>query len=173
MHVSPSSGFRFVCYCKDCQAFARFLDRTDVLDAAGGTDIFQMAAGRVKLTAGAEALRCLRLSDKVLRWFADCCHTPIGNTAATPRFPMVAVIHPFMDHAGDIHSRDDVLGPPRCSLFDRSAIGPLPSNAPPPPSARIFAQTREDAAELVGARSRPAASIFRRANEGPARCLAC
>jgi hypothetical protein len=22
--VSPSSGFRFVCYCKDCQAFARF-----------------------------------------------------------------------------------------------------------------------------------------------------
>ncbi len=22
----------FVCYCKDCQAFARFLERTDVLD---------------------------------------------------------------------------------------------------------------------------------------------
>ena len=39
--VSPSTGFRFVCYCGDCQAFARFLRRTDVLDAAGGTDIFQ------------------------------------------------------------------------------------------------------------------------------------
>jgi hypothetical protein len=38
--VSPSSGFRFVCYCGDCQAFAHFLDRADVLDAAGGTDIF-------------------------------------------------------------------------------------------------------------------------------------
>jgi hypothetical protein len=25
--VSPSSGFRFVCYCKDCQAFAHFLER--------------------------------------------------------------------------------------------------------------------------------------------------
>jgi len=40
--VSPSAGFRFVCYCKDCQAFARFLERPDILDAAGGTDIFQM-----------------------------------------------------------------------------------------------------------------------------------
>jgi hypothetical protein len=40
--VSPSSGFRFVCYCKDCPAFARFLERPDVLDTAGGTDIFQI-----------------------------------------------------------------------------------------------------------------------------------
>src|SRR6266446_4605702 len=54
--VSPSSGFRFVCYCKDCQAFARFLERTDVLDPAGGTDIFQMPPGRVKLTAGTDAM---------------------------------------------------------------------------------------------------------------------
>src|SRR6202011_2265415 len=45
--VSPSTGFRFVCYCKDCQAFARFLKRADVLDPAGGTDIFQMPPGRV------------------------------------------------------------------------------------------------------------------------------
>ena len=30
--LNPSAGFRFVCYCKDCQAFARFLDRADVLD---------------------------------------------------------------------------------------------------------------------------------------------
>ena len=51
--VSPSTGFRFVCYCKDCQAFARFLDRTDVLDPAGGTNIFHMPPARMKLTAGA------------------------------------------------------------------------------------------------------------------------
>ena len=50
--ISPSSGFRFVCYCKDCQAFARFLERPDVLDPAGGTDIFQMPPARVKLNAG-------------------------------------------------------------------------------------------------------------------------
>src|SRR5215469_9180782 len=46
--VAPSAGLRFVCYCRDCQAFSRFLDRSDVLDAAGGTDIFQMPTGRVK-----------------------------------------------------------------------------------------------------------------------------
>jgi hypothetical protein len=45
----------------------------------------------VKLGAGTDALRCLRLSDKgVLRWYTDCCRTPIGNTAASPRFPAPA-----------------------------------------------------------------------------------
>jgi len=138
--VSPSNGFRFFCYCKDCQTFARFLERPDVLDSAGGTDIFQMPTGRVKLTAGTDALRCLRLSDKVLRWYTDCCRTPIGNTATEPRFPITAVIHSFMDHEADHRSRDEALGPPLCRIFERSAIGPLPPNAPPPPSFRIFAR---------------------------------
>ena len=90
--VTPTAGFRFVCYCENCQAFARFLQRPDVLDTAGGTDIFQMAAGRVTLTAGTDAVRCLRFSNKVLRWYAHCCRTPIANTAVSPRFPVVALI---------------------------------------------------------------------------------
>jgi hypothetical protein len=65
--VSSSTGFRFICYCKDCQAFAHFVERADVLDSAGGTDIFQMPPNRVTFTAGTDALRCLRISDKVLR----------------------------------------------------------------------------------------------------------
>jgi len=78
--VSPSSGFRFVCYCQDCQAFARFLERRDLLDAAGGTDIFQMPPGRVKFTTGTDAVRCLRLSSKVSRWYTDCA----GPRSLTP-----------------------------------------------------------------------------------------
>jgi hypothetical protein len=137
--VSPSAGLRFVCYCEDCQTFARFLGKgDDVLDAAGGTDIFQMAPARVKLTAGSEALRCISLSKKVLRWYADCCRTPIGNTASDPRFPLVAIIHAFMDHTG--HSRDEALGPPLCRIYERSATRALPPNAPPPPSLGIFAR---------------------------------
>jgi Family of unknown function (DUF6151) len=136
--VSPSSGFRFLCYCKDCQAFAHFLERSDVLDAAGGTDIFQMAPARVKLTAGTEALRCVRFSSKVLRWYTDCCRTPIGNTAADPRFPVIALIHCFMDHQSDGRSRDVVLGPPLCRIYERSAVGPLPPMAPAPPLFRVF-----------------------------------
>ena len=136
--VSPSAGFRFVCYCHDCQAFARFLGPADVLDPAGGTDIFQMPPARVRLTEGTDALRCLRLSGKVLRWYADCCRTPIANTAAGPRFPLVAVIHSFMDHEGDTRSRDEVLGPPLCRIFERSAVGALPTTAPPPASLGVF-----------------------------------
>jgi hypothetical protein len=83
--VELSAGFRLVCYCQDCQAFARFLDWPDVLDAAGGTDILQMPTGRVRLTAGTDAVRCLQLSGKVLRWYTDCCQTPIGNLSRASR----------------------------------------------------------------------------------------
>lgn len=136
--VGPSAGLRFVCYCDDCQAFARFLERPDVLDPAGGTDIFQMPPARVRLDAGADCLRCLRFSAKVLRWYTDCCRSPIGNTAASARFPVAAVIHSFMDHEADGRSRDAVLGAARCRIYERSAVGPLPANTPPPPSLRVF-----------------------------------
>lgn len=137
--VSPSRGLRFVCYCKDCQAFARFLERPDILDSAGGTDIFQMPPGRVKLTAGTDAVRCLRLSIQgVLRWYTVCCRTPIGNTAASPGFPLIAVIHSFMVLGPDGGSRDEVLGAPLCRIYEGSAIGPLPPNAPASPSVAIF-----------------------------------
>jgi hypothetical protein len=122
--VSPSSGFRFVCYCKDCQAFTRFLDRPDVLDVAGGTDIFQMPARRVKLTTGTDAVCCLRLSTRgIFRWYTDSCRSPIANTAAGPRFPVVALIHSFIDHDASGRSRDEVLGPPLCRIYERSAAG--------------------------------------------------
>ncbi|HKA71350.1 MAG TPA: DUF6151 family protein [Xanthobacteraceae bacterium] len=136
--VSPSNGFRFLCYCKDCQAFVHFLERPDVLDPAGGTDIFQLPPGRVKVTAGADVLRCLRLSDSgVLRWYTECCRTPIANTAG-PGFPIIGMIHSFMDHDADCRSRAEVLGPPLCRIHERSAVGRLPPDAPPPPSLRIF-----------------------------------
>ena len=137
--ISPSAGFRFVCYCKDCQAFAHFLKQPDILDAAGGTDIFQMPPRQVMFTTGSEALRCLRFSGKVLRWYADCCRTPIANTAADLRFPVVALIHSIMSCAADRRSHDAVLGPPLCRIYENSAVGPLPWNAAPPPSLRIFA----------------------------------
>ena len=145
--VSPSTGWRVVCYCEDCQAFARFLERPDVLDAAGGTDIFQMPPGRLKLTAGMDAVRCLRLSKRgIFRWYTDCCRTPIGNTAG-PRVPVIGVIHSFMDHKADGRSRNDVLGPPLCRIYERSAIGPHPPTAPLPPSFGVFVQR---AATMLG-----------------------
>ena len=136
--VAPHAGFRFVCYCQDCQAFARFLDRPDVLDAAGGTDIFHVPMGRLKLTADTDAVRCLQFSSRVFRWYADCCRTPIGNTAG-PRFPVIGLIHSFIHHDADGCSRDEALGAPLCRIFERSATGPLPLNAPPPRSLGLVA----------------------------------
>jgi Family of unknown function (DUF6151) len=137
-HVGSSAdGFRFVCYCEDCRAFARFLKRPDVLDAAGGTDIYQMPPGRVKLETGLEPLRCVRFSPKVLRWYVDCCQTPIANTAATPGFPIVGMIHACMPDAGT-RSRDEVLGAALCRIYDHSARGRLAPDAPPQPSVGTF-----------------------------------
>jgi hypothetical protein len=144
--VSPSARFRFVCYCGDCQAFAKFLDRPDVVDAAGGTDIVHLPAARVTLTAGMDALRCLTFSGKVLRWYADCCRTPIANTAANAHFPVVALIHSCMDHEAPGRSRDEALGLPLCRIYERAASGPLPPNAPPP-SLGMFVRR---AAKILG-----------------------
>lgn len=135
--VAPYAGFRFVCYCEDCQAFARFLERPDVLEYGGWNGHLPHASSRVKLAAGTDAVRCLRFSGKVFRCYTDCCRTPIGNTAS-PRFPVVGLIHSFMDHDADGRSRDEALGAPLCRIFERSAIGPLPANAPARPSFGLF-----------------------------------
>jgi hypothetical protein len=145
--ISPSAGFHLVCYCKDCQAFARFLERLDVLDVAGGTNIFQMPPRRIQLTAGTDAIRCLRFSERVLRWYSECCRTPIANTAADPRFPIVGLIHSFIDGEAGGRSSDEVLGPPLCRIYERSATGPLPLNAPPPASLQDFARR---ASKVIG-----------------------
>jgi Family of unknown function (DUF6151) len=130
-NVTPSGGLRFICYCGDCQAFARFLDRPDVLDAAGGTDIFHLPAGRVKFTSGVDALRCVSFSGKVLRWYASCCRTPIANGAASSRFPVIGLIHSFMAGEASGPSRDQLLGRPICRIHERSATAPLRPDAPP------------------------------------------
>ena len=99
-----------------------------------------MPAACVTLTAGADAVRCISFSAKVLRWYTECCRTPIANTAAGPGFPVMGVIHSFMDQEADSRSLDEALGPPLCRIFERSAIAPLPPNAPPPPSLGVFAR---------------------------------
>jgi hypothetical protein len=110
--VSPDTGTRLLCYCDDCQAYARFLERQDVLDAYGGTEVFHLTPSQVAITQGREHLRCMRLSPKgMLRWFAGCCNTPIGNTIAA-RLPFVGLVDCFIDHAADGRSREEVLGPP-------------------------------------------------------------
>jgi hypothetical protein len=126
--VAPYSAFRFVCYCEDCQAFARFLERPDVLDDAGGTHIFHMPAACVTLTAGADAVRCTSFSAKVLRWYTDCCRTPIANTAVSPRFPVVGLT-----------TKLAAMRESRCS----ARLSAVSMNAPPSPRCRRTRRLRQ------------------------------
>jgi hypothetical protein len=89
---------RLICYCTDCRAFARFLNRADVLDAQGGTEIVQIAQPRLRITKGLERIAAVRLSDKgMIRWYASCCKTPIGNTMASPKIAFIGLIHACLD----------------------------------------------------------------------------
>jgi hypothetical protein len=91
-----------------------------------------MTPSQVTLTEGKEHLRCVRLSPKgLMRWFAGCCQTPVGNTLASPKVPFVGLVHTFTDHAGDGRSRDAVLGPVRLHMMGRFARGGLPPHAHP------------------------------------------
>jgi hypothetical protein len=101
-----------VCYCGDCQAFAHFLGRAaEVLDPHGGTEIFQTSPARVEITQGRERLACMRLTPKgLLRWYAGCCNTPIGNTLITRAVPFVGLIQLQAYSGPAMRSRDASLG---------------------------------------------------------------
>jgi hypothetical protein len=124
LRADPAKANRCVCYCDDCQAFANWLGRaSDLLDAHGGTDIFQTSPARLDLSAGEEQLACMRLTERgLLRWYAKCCNTPIGNTLAARRIPFVGIVSACVE-PGEGRSLDDVLGPVRARVQGRFATG--------------------------------------------------
>jgi Family of unknown function (DUF6151) len=64
---------RCVCYCADCQAFARFLKReNEILDEKGGTSIIQTIPANVTFTEGIENLTCMRLTANGLLQMVYC-----------------------------------------------------------------------------------------------------
>lgn len=128
--ASARSCNRAVCYCDDCQQFARFLGRDDVMNERGGTDVLQVAPSRVRLVAGQEQLRCMRLSPKGLsRWYTECCKTPAGNMFHTPRSPFVGFPVRFVGLEGS--ALDAAVGPSRGGIQGRFAIGGCPEGVPP------------------------------------------
>jgi|SRR6187549_2382060 len=97
--VSPVKVNHCFCYCDDCQAFVHFLGRAgDIFDEHGGTEITQMSQASVAFTAGTDKIAAVKLTSKgLMRWYASCCGTPIGNTLGTSAMPFIGVIHAFID----------------------------------------------------------------------------
>lgn len=85
---------RLVCYCEDCQAYARHLDPSEpVLGPHGGTDLVQVSPAHFRIKRGMEKLGNLRLSESgIYRWHATCCNTPLCNTPPNPAMPFIALI---------------------------------------------------------------------------------
>ncbi len=118
--TKPSN--RCVCYCGDCQAFARHLKAQDVMDSRGGTEVIQVPPSNVQFTQGADKLACLRLTEGgLLRWYAACCNTPIGNTMANHGMSFVGLVHTCL--AGDDQAREASFGPVTMIVGVKSAIG--------------------------------------------------
>src|SRR5262245_17975770 len=118
----PQKASRGVCYCKDCQAFARYLGEADTaLDAMGGTDIIATLPKYVSFTSGVDSLACLSLTDRgLLRWYANCCGTPVGNTLRDFRVPYVGLVHACLGTPAAIEAS---FGPVRLRVNTQSAKG--------------------------------------------------
>jgi len=147
-HVShPETVCRGVCYCKDCQAYAHFLGKADeVLDEMGGSDIVATLPQHVTFTQGFEALTCMSLSDKgMLRWYAGCCNTPIGNTSRDFKVSHVGLLHNCLRDPST--SLDNAFGPVRMRVGMKSAKG-----TPKPMGASTTISILRFMARLIGAR---------------------
>lgn len=87
-----ASPMRVACHCADCQAFARYLGKPDLLDASGGSDLAAVRPSALEITKGAGNIRPLRLSPRGLfRWHTTCCNTPVANTPPSPRVAYVGL----------------------------------------------------------------------------------
>lgn len=122
---------RLKCYCDDCQAYLHYLNRGDLLDANGGTEIIPFYPADVKLLAGKDLIKCVRVLPKgMFRFSTTCCNTPIANT---DRKRPWAGFHRRMFTAKDPNMLDKALGPVKSSIMGKFAKG-----TPPPGTPRKF-----------------------------------
>jgi hypothetical protein len=128
--VTPANANRLSCMCDDCQVYAHYLRRADlILDSHGGTDLSYATQARVSILKGREQLQTVRLSATgILRVYAGCCRTPVAHVPS-PRVAFVGIPHLFMDDGASSHSRDEVLGPLVHRLQGRYGGGELPEGA--------------------------------------------
>jgi hypothetical protein len=117
---------RLKCYCDDCQAYLNYLKRGDLLDANGGSEIIPAYPADIKILAGKEFVKCVRLVPHgMYRFSTTCCNTPIANTV--PKRPW-AGIHRRMFK--DPNKLDSMLGPIKSSIMGKFAKGTPPKGTP-------------------------------------------
>ena len=132
-------GNRHLCYCDDCQAYARWLGRDDVMNARGGTDIIQTWPARVRLDVAGPPLARMKLSEKGLnRWYAACCRTPVANTMSSARLPFTGLMRQVVD--ADDAQINAIFGATH-GIQGRYAIGGCPPDADASASFGVIARS--------------------------------
>ncbi|MBM4382583.1 MAG: hypothetical protein FJ091_04350 [Deltaproteobacteria bacterium] len=124
--AEPQRAVRGACYCRDCRAYTYFLGRdAELRDAWGGTEIVAVLPSRLQIERGRERIACMSLSETgVLRWYARCCRSPLGNTPRDGAVPHVGLIPTCL-----LGSSDEIaaaFGPIRMRVFRASARGDAP-----------------------------------------------
>lgn len=128
--AAPDKVTRMVCYCDDCQAFLHEIERADLLDANGGTDIVQVAPSTLRFERGSERIVGVQLTPKGLyRWYTTCCRTPVGNTVS-PSLPFIGIVASAFDATPG--GPDAAFGLPLGKILGKFAIG-----TPPPGSTGL------------------------------------
>lgn len=120
-------GYRAICLCDDCQAFAHHIQRADILDANGGTDIIPVMPSHYILQTGTENLKCVRLSSKgMFRWYTSCCKSPMGNSMSSQTMPYIGVPAHLFSKKYTAEQIEKEFGPIRERMQAQFARGPLP-----------------------------------------------
>ena len=95
----------------------------------GGTDVVAVRPRYMSFSQGQERLVCMSLSAAgLLRWYTNCCKTPIGNTPRDGKVPHLGLVHTCLEAPGV--GLDDSFGPVRMQVNAASANGPTERNSP-------------------------------------------
>jgi len=125
--AAPGQVTRIVCYCDDCQAFLHRLDRADLLDDQGGTDIVQLAPASLSFVQGKGRIVGLRLTPRgTYRWYASCCRMPLGNTLG-PAIPFIGIVAQAFE--SETQKPDQIFGRPIGRIFGKYAVGRPPEGS--------------------------------------------
>lgn len=121
LNVGPDQGDHVICHCTDCQDLTRHLGHAEhVLDAHGGSALYQSRCAQMRIDSGREQLACLHMTDKpTLRWYAACCGMPLFNTYANGKIPYITTQLAACDTA----KRAALTGPSLGHLFTGDGIG--------------------------------------------------
>jgi hypothetical protein len=140
-------GTRAICYCKDCQAYARFLAHdNEMLNALGGTEIIAALPHALRFSSGFEQLACMSVTGNgPYRWYAGCCRSPIGNTPRDRKIAYLGLVRTCLWVPDD--SLEQAFGPLKTVVNAGSALGPVRTT----PVATLFGIAKI-ARNVMGAR---------------------